>query len=52
MLKVFGLLMGILVLSACAPTVGSPEWCTQMKQKNKTDWSINEATEYTKNCIF
>jgi len=37
---------------ACSPEVGSPEWCTQMKEKPKGDWSGNEAADFAKNCIM
>lgn len=39
-------------LSACSPEVGSKEWCQDMKEKPKGDWSANEATEYAKSCVF
>jgi len=39
-------------LSACSPEVGSKEWCEDMKEKPKGDWSANEAAEFTKNCVF
>lgn len=39
-------------VAACSPEVGSPEWCTQMKEKPKGDWSGNEAAEFAKNCIM
>lgn len=42
----------MLVLQGCSPEVGSPEWCVEMKEKPKGDWTANEATEYTKNCIL
>ncbi|MDP6925587.1 MAG: DUF3012 domain-containing protein [Rhodospirillales bacterium] len=32
--------------------MGSAEWCAQLKEKPKGDWSANEATEFTKNCIL
>lgn len=41
-----------LAVGACSPTVGSPEWCTQMKEKPKGDWTANEAAEFTKNCLM
>ncbi len=28
-----------LTLSACAPEVGSKEWCANMEEKNKADWT-------------
>ena len=39
-------------VAACSPEVGSPEWCTQMKEKPKGDWSGNEAADFAKNCIM
>ncbi|MGB1558229.1 MAG: DUF3012 domain-containing protein [Oceanococcaceae bacterium] len=42
----------VLMLSACAPEVGSEKWCQQMDQKAKGDWSMNEAADYTKYCVF
>ncbi|MCW8916660.1 MAG: DUF3012 domain-containing protein [Magnetovibrio sp.] len=39
-------------VAACAPEVGSPEWCEQMKKKDKGDWSANEATDFAKHCIM
>jgi hypothetical protein len=41
-----------LSLSACAPEVGSPEWCADLKEKPKGDWTANEAVEFTKNCLL
>ena len=38
--------------SACSPEVGSKEWCEQMKEKPKGDWSTNEATAYAKHCLL
>lgn len=44
--------MALLTLSACAPEVGSEKWCAQTKEKPKGDWTVNEATDYTKHCLF
>ena len=44
--------LAILLIVSCAPEVGSLKWCEAMDEKPKGDWSANEATEYTKNCIF
>lgn len=32
--------------------VGSEEWCGDMKQKAKGDWTANEAADFAKHCIF
>jgi hypothetical protein len=42
----------LLSLGACAPEIGSDRWCANLKEKPKGDWSINEATDYAKHCIF
>jgi len=56
MMRKTGLFLSMLLLalsqSACAPEVGSDEWCQQMVDKPKGDWTTNEATEFAKNCIF
>jgi hypothetical protein len=40
-----------LALAACAPKVGSPEWCQKMKEKPKADWTANEAGDFLKHCV-
>jgi hypothetical protein len=40
------------LVQACAPKVGSPEWCDKMDTTTKGDWTMNDATEYAKNCVF
>ena len=50
-ISLIGVAMG-LFLVACAPEVGSPEWCDDMDDTAKGDWSTNDATEYSKNCVF
>ena len=40
------------LVTACAPEVGSDEWCQDMVDKPKGDWTANEAAEFAKNCIF
>lgn len=47
-----GLLVFILALAACSPEVGSAKWCEKMKQKPEGDWSLNQATDYAKHCLF
>ena len=42
-----------MILSACAPDVGSPAWCEAMDKKDKVkEWTIDDATEYAKHCVF
>lgn len=36
----------------CSPEIGSEEWCTNMKEKPKGDWTTNEAADFTKHCLF
>jgi len=40
------------LLTGCAPETGSEAWCTQMNDKPKGDWSMNETTAFAKNCVF
>ena len=41
-----------LLLTGCSPEVGSEEWCKQMDEKPKGDWTANMAADYAKHCIF
>jgi hypothetical protein len=41
-----------LLLSGCAPEVGSERWCRQMDDKPAGDWTANEAVDYAKHCAF
>lgn len=43
--------LGLLV-SACSPEVGSEAWCLDMEETPKGDWSMNEAGDYAKHCVF
>lgn len=42
----------LLMLSACAPEIGSEQWCLDMQAKQKGDWTANEAVEFAKNCVL
>lgn len=44
--------MVLFSISACAPEVGSEQWCNNMKEKPKGDWSANEASDFTKHCLL
>jgi hypothetical protein len=50
--NVIVVLSALLSLGACSPEIGSDRWCANLKEKPKGDWSINEATDYAKHCIF
>jgi len=39
-------------LGGCSPEVGSEEWCAEMQEKPKQEWTAQEAADYTKYCIF
>lgn len=41
-----------LSMAACSPEVGSEEWCNQLKEKPKGDWTANEASDFAKHCIL
>jgi len=44
--------MALLNISGCAPEVGSEQWCNNMKEQPKGDWSTNEATDFAKHCLL
>jgi hypothetical protein len=41
-----------LFVAACSPEVGSKEWCEDMKEKQKGDWTASEAADFAKSCIL
>ncbi|MCY0966778.1 DUF3012 domain-containing protein [Parathalassolituus penaei] len=40
------------LLGGCAAEVGSDEWCADMKEKPKGDWTMNEAKDFARHCIL
>lgn len=42
----------LILLTGCAPEVGSKKWCKAMEAKPKGDWTANEAKDFAKHCIF
>ena len=40
------------LMTACSPEVGSDGWCKSLKDKNKSDWSSQEAKDFAKHCLF
>jgi hypothetical protein len=53
--KAFAIVSVVLMaasISACSPEVGSEEWCNDLKEKPKGDWTANEAADFAKNCVF
>ncbi len=41
-----------LICTACTPEVGSEDWCKNLKEKAKADWTATEAKDFAKHCIF
>lgn len=39
-------------LVACSPAIGSKEWCEDMKEKDKGQWTATEAKDFAKHCIL
>jgi hypothetical protein len=52
MKKLITLFLVTFVLSACSAEVGSKEWCSDMKDKSKADWTATEVKDFAKHCIF
>lgn len=40
------------LLTGCSPEVGSDDWCVDMKEKSKADWSSSEAADFAISCVF
>jgi hypothetical protein len=52
MKKVLLLSMLLIQLIACSAEVGSEKWCDNLDAKEKGDWTMNEAKDYAKHCLF
>jgi hypothetical protein len=52
MKKILLLSLLTLLLLGCKGEVGSERWCNNLKDKPKGDWTVNEAANYAKHCIF
>lgn len=50
--KLLLVIMCLSAVAACAPEVGSKEWCNQLEERQKSDWTSNEAINYTKHCLI
>lgn len=46
------LLFGFVFITGCSPEVGTKEWCNNLSEKPKGDWTINESKDYAKHCLF
>lgn len=40
------------LVSACGDRVGSEAWCEDMSQKSKSEWTMEQAGDYTKYCVL
>ncbi len=40
------------LVAACTPAVGSEEWCNDLEQKQKGEWSVSEAADFAKHCLL
>jgi hypothetical protein len=52
MKKLIGVFVLAILLTGCGAKVGSEEWCREMKEKPKGDWTATEAKDFAKHCIF
>jgi len=50
--KAVALIGALAFLAACSPKVGSKEWCDNMKNKPKGNWTANEAADFAKHCVL
>lgn len=50
--KLCVLMLSLLFIASCSPTIGSEAWCKDLKEKPKGDWTATEAKDFAKHCIF
>lgn len=41
-----------LFLTSCGTEVGSDEWCADLKEKPKGEWTMDETGDYAKHCLL
>ena len=51
-LKVMFAAAALAAVAACSPEVGSKEWCDDLKEKDKAQWTAAEAADFAKHCII
>ncbi|MDW3096434.1 MAG: DUF3012 domain-containing protein [Gammaproteobacteria bacterium] len=44
--------IAMFILISCSAEVGSERWCNNLDSKAKGDWTMNEAKDYAKHCLF
>jgi len=42
----------LLGLTGCSAEVGSDQWCADLKEKPKGEWTANEATDFAQHCLL
>ncbi|MCL9780161.1 DUF3012 domain-containing protein [Vibrio sp. S4M6] len=52
MKKLLFVILATLALSACTDSVGSVNWCNQLKEKPKSEWTTDNAVNFAKYCVF
>ncbi len=45
-------LAAFVLVGACSPEVGTKEWCADIQEKPKGDWSVNEAKDFAMHCML
>ncbi|WP_211275941.1 DUF3012 domain-containing protein [Thalassospira mesophila] len=43
--------MVTMTLVACAPEIGSRDWCNNLEHTPKSDWTANQTSDFAKNCM-
>jgi hypothetical protein len=51
-LRLSAILIATLLLAACTPEIGSPEWCEMIEKKDKGDITTNQGKDYIKYCLL
>ncbi|WP_413702028.1 DUF3012 domain-containing protein [Psychromonas sp. KJ10-10] len=52
MKKIMSLFLATFLLATCSAEIGSEEWCAELKEKPKGDWTATQAKDFAKHCIF
>jgi hypothetical protein len=50
--RIFLALSSVILLTACSDPIGSEKWCEKQGDKPKSEWTLEEAGDYTKYCVM
>lgn len=50
--RVVALVSLLISLAACPAEIGTEQWCKEMKEKPKGEWTANQAADFARHCLL